>query len=148
MHYIWQEDGINEGGLNPQVMSLAEILRPDSALIPANEGEKPRSLLLSFARLLSRARSLSLSLSLYVCLYVSLTLTFSLSLSHARTHARTHARFHTFSLSVSLTLSDYIEKRDDMVCAHAVFAESRKSFCKFSMRDLQHARFCNSHIFA
>ena len=39
-----QEDGVNDVGpmISQQVIVRAEILRPDSALIPANEAEKPK----------------------------------------------------------------------------------------------------------
>ena len=40
----WQEDGVNDVGpmISPDMISRTEILRPDSALIPSNEAEKPR----------------------------------------------------------------------------------------------------------
>ena len=41
-----QEDGVNDVGpmISEAVIARCEILRPDSALIPANEAEKPRYL--------------------------------------------------------------------------------------------------------
>jgi len=44
LHTWPQEDGVNDVGpmISEQVIARCEILRPDSALIPANEAEKPR----------------------------------------------------------------------------------------------------------